>query len=289
MKNFNLKKITFKVKKGSFHALLGPSGSGKSLIIKSLIGAIKSKKKQILINNFNPSSKKAKKNLGFVPEMSTFPKLNVLFLLKMLAKFHNLKNKLINQKIEIFMKKLGIWHFRNLSIDKFSSGMKKKVMLIQGLIHDPEILILDEPEANLDSESRKIIIKYLKEIVVEKGVTVLFSTHLLDEAKDMIDSCTIINQGKLLFTGKIEELKINNNYLLKVENIEKVISFLKEINIQYKYNEKEKFIIFKVNNPLELNKIFWFTSSNSLIIYNFEAIHIDLNHVLKKISEMNNR
>lgn len=289
-RNFNLNNISLKIQKGKMHAIVGATGSGKTVTINAIVGGIKRINGDILINNYRPSKAAAKKNLGYVPDSLKFPKnITPYYFLKSLAKMNGVSKKVIKVRLPLLMKEFNIWEFRDSNINTFSNGMKKKLMLIQGIIHNPEILILDEPEAGLDTNTRKQILSYLRTLANE-GKTILFSTHLLNEVKDIIDECSIIYNGNLLYSGSIDTFKLTNSFIIECEDNEKMISLFAEHKIEYLLREETNDLFFKLNNSLEINKIFLFAIENNLIIFRLEPYNIDLDFfynslVSEKVSE----
>lgn len=275
--SFKIEDLSLKVTKGKIHAIIGASGSGKTVTIKSIVGGIKIDSGSILINHAKVGTAKANQSIGYVPEFTKFPRgISTYRFLKFLSLMSGIDKLTIKKRLETLMKELGIWEFRKKNMNSFSSGMKKKVMLIQGMIHNPPILILDEPEANLDTTTRRQILTYLRKLAAS-GKTIFFSTHLLNEVKDFIDECSIIYQGRLLYNGSINQFKMKNSFILATENNEALQKFLKENNIYYVYNREENNIFLKLNHPLEINKLFLYTIENNIIIFKIEPYTIDLN------------
>ncbi|WP_215825700.1 ABC transporter ATP-binding protein [Spiroplasma endosymbiont of 'Nebria riversi'] len=274
--NFKLNDISLKVSSGKMHAIIGASGSGKTVTIKSLIGGINYDGGKIYINGQDAKKPLAKQTIGYVPEFTKFPRnITTYRFLKSLAKMNGLKNNQIKQRLQSLMEEFNIWEFRNKNMNAFSSGMKKKVMVIQGIIHNPDILILDEPEANLDTTTRKQILGYLR-ILVNQGKTVFFSTHLLNEVKDVIDECSIIYRGNLLYSGPISGFQLTNSFVIECEDNEAMVIFFKDNDIDYLFREESNDLFFKLKNSLEINKIFIYAIEYNLIIYRIEPYTIDL-------------
>ncbi|WP_029512680.1 ABC transporter ATP-binding protein [Mycoplasmopsis iners] len=194
--------ISFNVKNGEFHAFIGENGAGKTTTIKSIVGAYEKFKGEILINNINNRLAKSKNFLGYVPENALFPKdITVYQYLYSLAKLTNTPKADIESKINQFLTDFNILNLKNAKPYSFSSGQKKKILLIQALMFEPKILILDEPAANLDPTARFNLFKLLKELN-EKGTTIFISSHVLSEIDKYVDSLTLIHQGQIIYSGK---------------------------------------------------------------------------------------
>ncbi|MEA4115385.1 ABC transporter ATP-binding protein [Mycoplasma sp. 744] len=193
--------VDFEVKKGQFHAFIGENGAGKTTTIKSIVGAYNNFEGKILINNLDNNNEKSKKFLGYVPENAVFPKeLTTFKYLLSLAKLNNLTNKEATIKIESLLKEFEISDLKNVKPFNMSSGQKKKILLIQALMFDPQLLILDEPAANLDPTARFNLFRILKKLN-DKGTTIFISSHVLSEIDKFVDSLTLIHLGKVLYNG----------------------------------------------------------------------------------------
>ncbi|TPI02391.1 ABC transporter ATP-binding protein [Mycoplasma struthionis] len=200
--------LSFSVKKGDFHAFIGENGAGKTTTIKTIIGAYTNFKGEIFINNISTLKPEAKAILGYVPESTLFPKeLSTFEYLYSLALLTNISKKEAKEKINSLLKKFNIEDLANQKPFNFSSGQKKKVLLIQALIHDPKLIILDEPAANLDPTARYELFSILNELKAN-GTTIIISSHILSEIDRYTDSLTLIHQGKLIYSGpKLKHLE----------------------------------------------------------------------------------
>lgn len=199
--NRGVQDINFEVHKGQIHAFIGENGAGKTTIIKSIVDAYRDYQGEILINGFSNKTPDAKKFLGYVPEKSLFPKeLKTKEYLILLATLSNLDKQKASKDIDLFLSSLNIQDLANAKPYDFSSGQKRKIALIQALIHDPELIILDEPLANLDPTSRFDFIQIIQNLRKE-GKTIFLSSHNLSEIDHIVDSVTLINKGKIYYTG----------------------------------------------------------------------------------------
>ncbi|ENY69300.1 ABC transporter, ATP-binding protein [Metamycoplasma auris 15026] len=201
--NRGVNQISFSVQDGDFHAFIGENGAGKTTTIKSIIGAYTNFEGNILINNIDIKNAQAKAIIGYIPEVADFPKeLSVYEYLYNLAYLSNIKKEEIKEKIHKYLK---LFNIENLIHDKpynFSSGQKKKILLIQALIHNPRLLILDEPAANLDPTARYELFSLLKKLNLEQKITIFISSHVLAEIDKYVNSVTLIHNGNILYNGK---------------------------------------------------------------------------------------
>ncbi|AZZ65370.1 ABC transporter ATP-binding protein [Metamycoplasma phocicerebrale] len=197
-----IKGINFSVNKGDFHAFIGENGAGKTTTIKSIIGAYCRYDGSIIINNINVKNAEAKSIIGYVPEVAVFPKdFSVFDYLYNLSILSNIPKEEAKNKINEYLKKFGIFDLLKERPYTFSSGQKKKVLLIQALLHNPKLLILDEPAANLDPTARYELFSLLQKLNKE-GITIVISSHVLSEIDKYVNSVTLIHNGNILYTGK---------------------------------------------------------------------------------------
>ncbi|AKC61931.1 MULTISPECIES: ABC transporter ATP-binding protein [Clostridium] len=197
--------LNLQVKKGRIYGFLGPNGAGKSTTIRMLLGLIKPTNGEI--NIFGKSIKenriKILKNTGSLVESpSYYANLTAYENLKISAKILNLKESYIDDVLETV--KLTKW--KNTQVKKFSLGMKQRLGIALALIGEPDLLILDEPTNGLDPEGIHEIRELIKELPKINGMSVLISSHILSEIQIMADDIGIINLGKLLFQGSLDEL-----------------------------------------------------------------------------------
>ncbi len=195
-----LKGISLKVDQGDFFALLGPNGAGKSTtigIISSLINKT-SGSVHIFEYNLETEEKFAKSHIGLVPQefnFSIFEKvLNVVI---DQAGFYGIPSRLAKERGQLYLEKLGIWEKHNFPIYSLSGGMKRRLMIARALVNHPRLLILDEPTAGVDVETRHSIWDFLREIN-QQGTTIILTTHNLDEAEILCQTIAIINNGVIV-------------------------------------------------------------------------------------------
>ncbi|AWX42855.1 ABC transporter ATP-binding protein [Metamycoplasma cloacale] len=199
--NVGIKNISFNVNRGKFHAFIGENGAGKTTTIKSIIGAYTNLDGEILINGISHKKAESKKIVGYVPENPIFPKeITTYEYLLALSLLTNIPRNEINQKIEEFLKKFNILNLKNKKPSSFSSGQKKKILLIQALIHNPELIILDEPAANLDPSARFELFSILKQLI-DNGKTIFISSHILSEIDEFTTEVTLIDNGSIVYSG----------------------------------------------------------------------------------------
>lgn len=213
--------LSMDINKGDIFGLLGPNGAGKTTLISMLCGLYPTTSGNIYINgNTHQSNSNAcKQAIGVVPqEIALYPKLTAYENLMFLGHMYGLKTTAVKEAIKYNLDILGLEKNANQKISTYSGGMKRRVNLIAGLMHNPQLLILDEPTVGVDIQSKQAIIDYLKKLNEEKGMTILYTSHHLDEAEDFCNRIAIIDNGIIVTQGETNELISQHN----CKNIEEV-------------------------------------------------------------------
>ncbi|MHA1478734.1 MAG: ABC transporter ATP-binding protein, partial [Promethearchaeota archaeon] len=201
--------ISFKVKKGEVFGLLGPNGAGKTTTIKLLLGLLEPNHGEISIMGLNPETEEVqiKSRVGYVSEEPLiFKSLTPKDLFNFIASIRSLDAEETSKRAQEYLESLGALEYYEQLIATLSHGNKQKIQIISAILHDPDLLIMDEPLAGLDAKSVKVI-KEILDIHIENGGAVLFSTHIMEIAEVLCDRIAIINRGKLVGIGTMEELR----------------------------------------------------------------------------------
>lgn len=206
--------LSLTIVKGEIFGLLGPNGAGKTTFISMLCGLFKADTGEIFINGqtHKTHSKECKQIIGVVPqEIALYPQLTAWENLMFLGHMYGLSGTSLKEKIKENLKILGLENNIHQKIISYSGGMKRRVNLIAGLLHSPQLLILDEPTVGVDVQSKQAIIEHLKKQNKENGMTILYTSHHLDEAEDFCTHIAIIDEGKMVTHGQPKELITLNN------------------------------------------------------------------------------
>ncbi|MGB9713773.1 MAG: ABC transporter ATP-binding protein [Candidatus Bathyarchaeales archaeon] len=200
--------LSFTVQSGEIYGLLGPNGAGKTSTIKALVGVLQPRSGKIEIFGMPLSDEVAvKSQIGYVPEeVVLFDSLTPREFFEFIASVRRLKAEVVNPRLEKLAYALDIKQYFDTPIAALSRGNKQKVAVTAALLHEPKLLILDEPLIGLDARSSKI----LKELVTfhaKKGGAVIFSTHIMEVAEKLCTKVGIINNGRLVGEGTVEELR----------------------------------------------------------------------------------
>ncbi len=206
--------ISFSIKTGEIIGFLGPNGAGKSTTMKMITGLFSPTEGEILINgeHFHPDRLDLKRDIGYLPEnnplyLDMYVKEYLLFA----GSLNGINKKELDRAVESIIEKVGLSPERHKKIEQLSKGYRQRVGLAQALLHDPKILILDEPTTGLDPNQLVEIRSLIREVGKDK--TILLSTHIMQEAEAVCDRVIIINKGEIV--GRIDELKSGKDSLEK--------------------------------------------------------------------------
>ena len=248
-----LKNINLNIKKGEIFAMLGPNGAGKTTLISIICGIVKPSSGKVTVEDFDiiEDYRETRSRIGLVPQELTLEQFETVF--NNVSYSRGLYGKKPDPKhIEKVLKQLSLWDKKDLILRKLSGGMKRRVLIAKALSHEPKILFLDEPTAGVDVELRQEMWKVVKSLR-EIGVTIILTTHYIEEAEAIADRVGVINQGEIIIVEQKKELiKKMGRKVLSVElqeEIQDVPSSLKKYNLiignnkmslVYTYNLEEK-------------------------------------------------
>ncbi len=209
--------LSFELESGKIYGIIGPNGAGKSTTMSLLMGLIHPSSGTGSIKEFPLGSQEAKSIMGYSPEFPAFySDMSCLEYLVYMGTLSGLTYDEAVERTKELVHEFDLEAHLLKKVNKFSTGMKKKVGLIQAMIHNPEILLLDEPTANLDPTSRMEIIEILRRLVQQNKMTVLISSHVLTELEMIIDHVIMINKGKVVVDAPLSQVQemFNNDVLL---------------------------------------------------------------------------
>lgn len=218
--------LTLQVDEGEIFGFLGPNGAGKTTTVRMLSCLISKTSGEASIAGYQvddpEDSLKIRKIIGLLPEnVGLYDALSAYDNLDFYGRLYECPEARRRENIEHFLKMLGLWDKRDVSAGQFSKGMKQKLAIARALIHDPKVLFLDEPTANLDPESAKTVRDFILQLKKEKKTTIFLNTHNLDEAQRVCDQIGIFN-GKLMALGtpaELEESVWGNKTVVQVEKV----------------------------------------------------------------------
>ena len=200
--------VNFQIQEGEIFSLLGPNGAGKTTCISMMSTLLTPSEGDVTINGFSVLKKPldAKKQIGVVPqELALYPSLSARQNLEFFGRMYGLTGKALNQRSAEVLEFIGLTDRANDKIRDYSGGMKRRVNIGVGLMHRPKMLFLDEPTVAIDPQSRRNILDTVK-LLNEEGMTVLYTTHYMEEAQELSDRVGIIDHGEIIAMGTIERL-----------------------------------------------------------------------------------
>jgi ABC-2 type transport system ATP-binding protein len=260
-----LQNIDLNIKKGSIFGLLGPNGAGKSTLINIMAGLVKKTSGALKIAeiDIDENPQLCKYKIGIVPqELVIDPFFNVYETLEIYAGYFGIKKS--QRRTAQIIEALGLKDKAKSKPRSLSGGMRRRLLVAKALVHNPEILVLDEPTAGVDVELRNQLWKYVKKLNCEQGTTILLTTHYLEEAEQLCDEIAVINHGKLIACDKKENLM----KLLSTKQI--VISTFSKINRE----------IFSSVAELETKTI-----DENKVVINYDPEKIGVEKILRSISD----
>ena len=201
--------VTFEVRAGEIFGFLGPNGAGKTTTIKMIVGLLQPTSGQVFVSEFDVQRQPllAKAVTGYVPdEPNLYPKLTGRELLRFVGDLFGIPKERVTRRIEELLRLFDLTQAGDDTIDSYSHGMQQKTALATALVHDPRVLVMDEPTVGLDPKSARLIKDILRQMA-ERGSAVFLSTHILEIAERMCDRIGIIDKGELIAVGTMEELR----------------------------------------------------------------------------------
>ena len=257
-----LKGIDLNIKKGSFFGLLGPNGAGKTTTIGILTGLVNksSGNAKIMGHDIIDDFKLARKSIGLSPQEIN---LDVFFSIRQIllfqAGYYGVPNKDAEIRVDEILKKLDLYHKKDETSRHLSGGMKRRVQIAKALIHDPPILILDEPTAGVDIELRHMLWDYLKELN-NNGKTILLTTHYIEEAEKLCDEIAIINNGEIIKQGETK-------------------SIIKEVSLNTIEIEVEQ------SKGIKLSNNFEYSINNNIVKIQTKEVNKEITTIIKEIEQ----
>ncbi|KND47500.1 MAG: ABC-2 type transport system ATP-binding protein [Parcubacteria bacterium C7867-004] len=210
-----LKGVSLTIRSGEFFALLGPNGAGKSTIIGILSGLVTKTEGLAEVNGLSIDTypEKAKSFIGLVPQEFNFDIFEkVINIVLNQAGYYGIPRAEALPRAEKVLKDLGLWEKKDSTAQALSGGMKRRLMIARALVHEPAILLLDEPTAGVDVELRRGMWDFLRELN-ESGTTIVLTTHYLEEAEMLASRVAIINKGQIIEEGSVKELLTKLNFV----------------------------------------------------------------------------
>jgi ABC-2 type transport system ATP-binding protein len=213
--------LSLSVETGAIFGLLGPNGAGKTTALKILSGLISPDAGSICVFGLDIHSRQAeiRQRLGLVPQhIALYPALTGRENLRYIGRLHSLSEALIRQRSDMLLHRLDLSAHAGKRVSRYSGGMKRRLNIIASLLHEPELLILDEPTASVDVQSRALILRFLEDYRAS-GKTIIYTSHQLEEAEQICDEVCIIDEGKLVLQGSPRSLIADTPHCRRLEDV----------------------------------------------------------------------
>ncbi|MFH0867485.1 MAG: ABC transporter ATP-binding protein [Bacteroidota bacterium] len=207
-----LKGVDLSICEGENFGLLGPNAAGKTTLISIICGILKFNKGKVRVNGIDVAlyPKQIRSIIGLVPqEIALYPNLTVKENIAFFGRMHGISGKTLKNKVDYFLDIVKLEQHQSKYVSRCSGGIKRRVNLVAGLIHNPRIIFLDEPTLGVDAQSRNLIFEFIEQLN-KKGATIIYTTHYIKEAENLCHRVMIIDNGNIVTTGSPEEL-INNH------------------------------------------------------------------------------
>jgi ABC-2 type transport system ATP-binding protein len=282
-----LKNISLQVRKGEIYGILGPNGAGKTTLISILSGILTPDSGKIKlfgkeIKNFEEVKHRiniASGNPNFIWCMKVFEILNYFGML------YGIPKKIRLERIKKYSEILGLKDFMNEKFDSLSTGTKQRLALCKALLNEPEILFLDEPTVGLDPDVSIKIRNFIKRLSREKNITMIVTTHYMQEAETLCERISFLRQGEILITGTPSEVIKNLNFKIKCDvYLKDKIEKLKEFE-KFSYSSGENKITFEVENKYLITEILNIFYNKNIKIEDIRIFEPDLEDVFIKLAK----
>lgn len=267
-----LKGINLTVKEGDFFALLGANGAGKSTTIGIISSLINKTSGQVNVfgHDLDSEANKVKSCIGLVPQefnCNIFEKCE--FILRNQAGYYGLPKKIAIERAHYYLDKLDLWNKRNETARSLSGGMKRRLMIARALVHQPKMLILDEPTAGVDIEIRHSMWTFLQELN-QSGTTIILTTHYLEEAEKLCRNVAIIKEGEIALESSMNSLLSHqSNQTVIAEIIEPIANLPSFQNFSAELIDSQKLMI-TFDNKVSLNTVFEELSKHNLTVQHLQ-------------------
>lgn len=279
--------ISFDVKAGRVFGFLGPNGAGKTTTIRMIVGITAPDEGNIQLFG-EKMSPKLQDKIGYLPEeRGLYKKMKVQEQLRYFAALKDLPQKEADKRIDFWLDRMGLSDWKNKKANDLSKGMSQKIQFIAAVLHDPELIILDEPFSGLDPVNVETLLEAIAELK-RNGKTIIFSTHLMETAERLCDDIILINKSRKILGGKLREVKESfgkNRIALRCTGGEKVLADNNLVEKTIEHSDQLELILAQnVNEQVLLKKLI----ENGALVTKFEQIEPSLNDIfIEKVKEKN--
>lgn len=278
---------SFQVAQGSVFGLIGRNGAGKTTTIRMMLNIYLPDSGEVLFKG-DKVNQDFKDSVGYLPEeRGLYKKMKVFDMLLFLSELKGKKGKEVERKANEYLERFSLTERKNSKVEDLSKGNQQKVQFISTILHDPEFLIFDEPFSGLDPINTNL----LKQIILEmreQGKIIIFSTHLMDFAEKMCDHIAMIDRGKIILNGELEEIKKRYAQRNVSINYDGDISFLKNHSIVESLEDFGNTTGVKVKSPEQIQELLKLLVQNNVIVKKFAADEISLHEIFVSLAGKEN-
>ena len=276
--------ISFEVNEPGVFGLLGTNGAGKTTTIRMMLGILKKDEGEITWNGKPVERKNV--NFGYLPEeRGIYPKIKIYDQLMYFAELKGMKKEEASKEIDYWLGRLKVEEYKNMTAEKLSKGNQQKVQFITAILHDPELIVLDEPFSGLDPVNTELLKGIIIELV-EKGKYIIMSSHQMTSIEEFCSNVVIINRGKTVLKGNLKEIK--NTYpakTLEINTKQDISSYIKEFGMEIEKNIDNNYVI-NINSEPKAHELIKKLVSQGIEIDKFELKKPSLNDIfIEKVSQ----
>lgn len=276
--------ISFRIEKPGVFALLGTNGAGKTTTIRMMLGILKKDTGTILWNGKSVDRKNV--NFGYLPEeRGIYPKTRIVDQLEYFAKLKGMSKQEAQKNIDYWLDKLKMTEYKYQTAEKLSKGNQQKIQFITAVMHNPELIVLDEPFSGLDPVNTELLKNIILELVKEDKYIVM-SSHQMNSVEEFCEDVVILNKGKTVLKGNLNEIK--DSYPIKKIEIDTkvdITKILQDNNLETKNKEGRKHII-SINNQEQAQTLLNDLVRNDIVIEKFELLKPTLHKIfIEKVGE----
>ena len=276
--------ISFKMDKPGIFGLLGTNGAGKTTTIRMLLGILKKDTGEITWNGKQVERKQV--NFGYLPEeRGIYPKIKIYEQLLYFAELKGMKKEEASKEIDYWMKRLKVEEYKNLQAEKLSKGNQQKIQFIIAILHNPELIVLDEPFSGLDPVNTELLKEVILELV-EKERYIIMSSHQMSSIEEFCSDILILNRGKTVLSGNLKEIK--DSYparTLEISSKQDISKYIKEMNMNIHKNIDNNYEIM-IQNEEQAHTLLKKLIEQGIKITKFELKKPSLNDIfIEKVGE----
>lgn len=280
--------LDLKVRKGEIHGFVGPNGAGKSTTLKMLAGAIRTTKGEGFIFGHPLGSIEARRLIGYSPERPSFyGDMTAWDYLAYMSSLSGMNPEEAQRRTKELLEWIELTRFYKARVGKFSAGMKQRLSLAQAMAHRPELLILDEPTANLDPDGRISLLAKLRQLRNEHDITILICSHILPELEQLVDGVTMIEKGRTVAEDSVQHMKeqiASNQYVLNTSDNKAMMAALEgQAGVQEIYLDSDGTIHLTSNDIATLqSRVMEAITRSGVLLKNFGEEQISLEDIYRK-------